>query len=147
MRQIKFRFWDTQLFKMIDGDMMFINDYSDGGTASLQTTMDGLNDRYETMQFTGLKDENGQEIYEGDIISSKPYLQQSQERIIAQVVFREDLARWDAEGIGEWEGETDHLYEANKSPHDTKVIGNIYENPELLNSEQKDNRSVASKAK
>ena len=57
MKEIKLRFWDTQKLKMVSGDMFFIQDYSDSGSASLQTVLDGIKNRYEVMQFTGLKDE------------------------------------------------------------------------------------------
>lgn len=93
------------------------------------------NEKYKRYEFTGFTDKNGIEIYEDSVISSKPYIPQNEsERIISKVVFREDLGRWNAECFGKLEGETDHLYEVNKSPHETEVIGNVYENPELLTS-------------
>ena len=64
----------------------------------------GLNEKGILMQFTGLLDKNGKEIYEGDITNV---------------------------GIVEWDhGQfTERLY----APDDIEVIGNIYSNPELLN--------------
>lgn len=132
MRTIKFKAWDTEgkYFKPLedDGDYYFRDD----GEGLCLCDKWGECENVILLQFTGLKDKNGKDIYEGDIISSKPYLPLTEsDRIVAQVVFREDLARWSAEGIGECEGETNPLYEANKSHHGTEIIGNIYENPEL----------------
>lgn len=83
----------------------------------------------ETMQYTGLKDKNGKEIYEGDILdwSALP----DNERPIGwrerEVVEFSDEAQWDADGSfvswGYW------LTVGN--PTEAQVIGNIYENPEL----------------
>jgi len=75
---------------------------------------------YEIMQYTGLKDKNGKEIYEGDILKLQP-----EEGMIVEVVNRPELNGYgviDKEG---WQGQL-----SNKSNHE--IIGNIYENPDLL---------------
>ena len=80
-------------------------------------------DKIELMQYTGLNDKNDREIYEGDIIE---FLEnESGETWTAKIVF-ENLAfkALDVE---------DECYEYDFDDlADIEVIGNIYENPELL---------------
>lgn len=80
-------------------------------------------DNFILMQSTGLFDNNGKEIWEGDIISFR-----------GVVVFDERFCMW---GIKSKEGIISMLAEP-KPPYlvNGEVIGNIYENPELL-KEQK----------
>jgi len=84
-----------------------------------------LNDEFIVMQYTGLKDKNGTKIFEGDILSNGDY--------VAQVVFGEfdGLMAWHvlinhkkqwALGSGDILGHNPYI----------EVIGNIYENPELI---------------
>lgn len=94
------------------------------------------------MQFTGLKDKNGKEIWEGDIVVKSGYLWfdegkpnyrgtvewiYSQWQVVAHCVNSEKRGISDGanEGLND-----DGVEEGNKS--EWKVIGNIYENPELV---------------
>lgn len=79
-----------------------------------------LGDEVILMQSTGLKDKNGVEIFEGDV-GWDDHLE-----VYGKVIFDE------GKFIYEWENICDDLCEVNA---DIEVIGNIYENPELLEVE------------
>ena len=87
---------------------------------------DGVyNDNYHIRdQFTGLKDKNGKEIYEGDILSLPSWRPKEM-----QICFIEGgfcLANKAGEFVGDI-----HYIQHGGIP-DAEVIGNIYENPDLL---------------
>ena len=106
MREIKFRAWDGIKMRGIGNLQDRFSIRNDG-------VVNG-NIEYILMQYTGLKDKNGTEIYEGDIL-------QRNDNSIAVVEFENGMfiTKYDALM---WE-----LCE--NSPI---VIGNIYQNPELL---------------
>lgn len=82
---------------------------------------------FELMQYTGLKDKNGVEIYEGDIVKCKVYAIDNETfeiDDIGEVVYDDDCCAY---FIQFNEGYI-HL----TSAWNLEVIGNIYENPELL---------------
>jgi hypothetical protein len=115
-RVLKFRAWDkvNLLMRLADGE--------DNGPSS-DTEWIGMTElahRYEKkgwilMQFTGLLDRNGKEIYEGDVIE---FLDG-----IDKVLFDSDRAMF--------RGRNTVLTSSTK--YDVKVIGNIYQDSELLN--------------
>ena len=91
---------------------------------NLGSGMWGMIDKYELMQSTGLKDKNGVEIFEGDLVEHDDNLNGDWETFEAcEVVYDKDYAqfcfKWDAGNFL-----TDY--------RNLNVIGNIYENPELL---------------
>jgi uncharacterized phage protein (TIGR01671 family) len=72
------------------------------------------------MQYTGLKDKNGKEIYEGDIVRFD-----NSSAGIPDADYRQAVVQYRAP-----EFMPHHL--SNVTGYDVEVIGNIYENPELL---------------
>jgi hypothetical protein len=111
MREIKFRAWDKKNKKMFHRLHL---------ATHLEEYLDDFD--YEVMQFTGLKDKEGKEIYEGDIVRfSEHYCGDS--TIEEQV----KVIKWDINGYTD-----DLLVGSYNAPNWCEVIGNIYQNPELL---------------
>ena len=117
MREIKFRAWDSTSRRWTTD----IVRHTDMGNRTLQLKPPVRDPSFqvEIMQYTGLKDRHGVEIYEGDILSS-PSMPNS------PVEFqRGSFNAVYADGShDEWE--------APLWRYSVEVIGNIYENPELL---------------
>ena len=121
-REIKFRAWDKKNKAMVYP--IIIWNHSDEGSDYMFPAFSGIkyddiNDISEMMQYTGLKDKNGKEIYEGDILSMHNGQYNS------QVVW--DTDRYIADHIGNGGSESITTF-----IEDLEIIGNIYENPELL---------------
>ncbi len=113
MREIKFRFYSKELQKYVpfnELDMQETNDIVSGKSHELNDII--------VEQYTGLKDKNGTEIYEGDI------LEEFDTSDLYMVEF----------GRGCFLGKTleDNYEDLYCVYHNCTVIGNIHENPELL---------------
>ena len=113
-REIKLRAWDRKQNKMHRDSRYVLLCLADRFMPSY------TNDKLDIMQYTGLKDKNGIEIYEGDIVK----FMWNNEWI--SPVYWTDERGWTIHSVRVWEYNLAICY-------GIEVIGNIYENEELLN--------------
>lgn len=136
MREIKFRVWDKDLDVMsYNNDDLLVMFLGEDICVAYDTPSGngGIKD-YELMQYIGLKDKNGKEIYEGDIIKfmdeeasfSNGRIEYNEFINTGEIIFNKELIGWDITNRNMEVEEVWHYREY------IEVIGNIYENPELL---------------
>ena len=144
MREIKFRAWDEQN-KVMHNEVEFIRSGIDGNDWILfksdkQKLEDGnvLNNPYfqqqiKLMQYTGLKDKNDVEIYEGDIVSFTLFdCFDNDMQHIGKILFNNGA--FYIEYMDKDELYNSLLCYVISQDDEFEVIGNIHENPELLES-------------
>ena len=135
MREIKFRAWDEKEKCWVSGFAIHQSGmFSDwAGCKKINGQCVAEADwKYQheiphikIMQYTGLKDRHGQEIYEGDILRD--------DEMGLNVVRWEDGSFWLEMFYEGGQSLMEHLSDYNEV---CEVIGNIYENPELLKGEE-----------
>lgn len=126
MREIKFRAWSKLLNKMLSHEDLNKTLKDLTKIEYIAGIFLPLNSDVEVMQYTGLKDSNGNEIYEGDIVKIEDYFG---EDIIGRVIYDEATA-----GYVFHKGNERNYFQMtlDLESYVYYVIGNIYENPELL---------------
>ena len=136
MREIKFRAWDkikkiflpTDVWAVVNTDFkafgIMIEDFEEYREGEYF-----YKEFIELSQYTGLKDKNGKEVFEGDLIDYGFY---GNKKILAEVVFQ--IGRY---CLKVYENNEEYISEFhNDKDHETiwyEVIGSVFENPELLN--------------
>lgn len=124
-REIKFRVWDVENKEMLEVQELDFEPTFYGGRIAIRP--DQYNDYFDTedmilMQYTGLKDKNGKEIWENDIVEITRECIYDKGIIVFKngcffIKSKENLLA---------------LYNCELNNYKVKVIGNIYDNPELL---------------
>lgn len=136
-REIKYRAWLKEEEKMVNVETI---DFTDKSMQYLEKNeiIDAyllrrmIFDDVELMQYTGIKDKNGKEIYEGDILKYK-FLYDRRLKHVTLVKFVETEANF---GIKDTYGNEIPLFRITANNY-FEVIGNIYENEELLQKVRK----------
>ena len=118
MRELKFRAWDGSQMLTEENFDFVVSDYN----SIIRLDEYGWTEHWVDCveQYTGLKDKNGREIYEGDILESTWNCDRA-------VVIWNDVE-------GEWEHYAD--FNTHSKYSGSIIIGNIHENPELLKEEE-----------
>jgi uncharacterized phage protein (TIGR01671 family) len=143
MREIKFRAWNAVIKRMFTAEEMaedqmtllptglFIN--VDGKSTKLSVIYSI--DEMLPLQFTGLKDKNGKEIYERDVIEyRKLFIYGTEEGILKRVTveWSEYQLGYRTDGHNLKDIVDGKMLDIGGGSMGCKIIGNIYENPELI---------------
>ena len=113
----KFRAWDKENKEMVEVELLGkkVLLIKDGEWENIED--------FEVMQYTGLKDKNGKEIYEGDLLKHPT-------GVVAEIKYENDVASFVAVYTANDDMEMNHL--DREIIKKCEVVGNIFENPELL---------------
>jgi uncharacterized phage protein (TIGR01671 family) len=118
-REIKFRAWHANTHRLLYFNIQ--NDYKNGVVELNHILLTDRND-WIPMQYTGLKDKTGKEIYEGDLVKWTDELGENPN--IFKVAY--ETAQWVIVPI------SDPVLGWYIGEKELEIIGNVYENPELV---------------
>ena len=128
MREIKFRAWDGKNKRMVYA--FWVASLSGLPFWTVQQDEVGkeikimpINSKFILMQYTDLKDRTGKMIFEGDILRSTT--KHHDPNILRDV-------RWDNAGFTMFTDDTSSGYKISSEAKRSEIIGNIYENKDLL---------------
>ena len=132
-REIKFRVYDEDLKKMrylnSSHDFICFDEKGNGYYHNMQT---GLGEWFsDLMQYVGLKDKNGVEVYEGDIIDIHQTVNGYNQFVIQYDNYKFSARYYSQKTkqiLGWYQYDLDELFEINETEKEIEVIGNIYEN-------------------
>lgn len=115
MREIKFRAWNPN-----EDVMRYSQDFYNLRDFFGWVCLNDLQDKFTVMQYIELKGKNGKEIYEGDIFPYEGH----------NLIVKYELGGF----VGNWFGLNEFIFlpDFANYEYDLEVIGNVYSNPELL---------------
>ncbi|WWU65430.1 YopX family protein [Clostridium baratii] len=131
------KLWNVVSIDFIKGEVTLLNEYT---KESYIREMDEV----ELMRYTGLKDKNGKEIYEGDILERKfsglgnelgdrIFVSWDRYRFVQNWVMKFKRNLKNSADLGKWfKSQKQFKLDLDAHLNDFEVVGNIYESPELL---------------